>query len=95
MVANSRKTLRADSLRPVNLPEPLKVDVDTSGKPRTVILTHRKVTIIAIDDMWRLDDEWWRDEPVSRLYWAVRLTPGNRLVIYQDLICGGWCRQSY
>lgn len=94
MVADSRKTLRADSLKPVNLPEPVLVELDASGQPQAVKLPRRQA-IIAIDDMWRLDDEWWRSEPVSRLYWTVRLASGNRLVIYQDLIDGGWYRQSY
>ena len=85
MVADSRKTLRADSLKPVNLPEPVHVELDASGQPKAVKIPRRQ-TIIAVDDQWRLDDEWWRSEPVSRLYRALRLASGNRLVIYQDLI---------
>jgi hypothetical protein len=94
MVENSGKTLRADSFKSVNLPEPVRVETDPSGQPQAVRLPRRQL-ITAIDDRWRLDDEWWRSEPVSRLYWAVRLASGNRLVLYQDLAGGGWYRQSY
>jgi len=94
VVANPRKTLRADSLKPVNLPELVHVELDALRQPKAVRLPRRQA-IVAIDDQWRLDDEWWRSEPVSRLYWAVRLASGNRLVIYQDLIGGDWYRQSY
>ncbi|HEY41450.1 MAG TPA: hypothetical protein G4O18_06285 [Dehalococcoidia bacterium] len=55
----------------------------------------RRQEIIAIEDRWRLDDEWWRQEPVSRLYYAIRLASGQKLVIYKDLVTGAWYRQSY
>lgn len=94
MVKDSRKALRIDSFKPVNLPEQIEVELDPSGKPQAVRLPNRQA-VTAIDDCWRLDDEWWRNEPLSRLYWAVRLTSGNQLVVYQDLVNGDWYRQSY
>ncbi len=51
--------------------------------------------VSVIDDRWRIDDEWWRSEPLSRLYYAVLLTSGQRLVIYKDLITGQWYKQVY
>ena len=56
--------------------------------------TKRRQPVQAIDDRWRLDDEWWRSEPVSRMYYAVRLVSGQKLVLYKDLIGGGWYRQG-
>jgi len=55
----------------------------------------RKQTVAAIEDRWRIDDEWWRREPVSRLYYAIVLQSGQRLVVYKDLTAGRWFRQSY
>jgi hypothetical protein len=52
-------------------------------------------TIIAIEDRWRIDDEWWRSEPVSRFYYSVRFASGQLLVIYKDLIQGKWYKQGY
>ena len=94
MVKNSGKTLRTDTYRPVNAPELIPVEEDSSGSPLAVKIPRRQV-ITAIDDRWRIDDEWWRREPVSRLYYAVLLASGQRLVLYKDLIDSHWYRQSY
>ena len=61
----------------------------------SVIKTAVKQVIISIEDRWRIDDEWWRSEPVSRLYYAVLFAAGKRLVIYKDLISGQWYKQMY
>ncbi len=94
MVKNSGKTLRTDTYRPVNEPEPVDVEEASSGLPLAVKIPRRQV-ITAIDDRWRIDDEWWRREPISRRYYAVRLASGQRLVLYKDLIDNRWYRQSY
>jgi hypothetical protein len=94
VVEDSGKTLHADAFRPVNLPETVRVEEDDTGLPRTVRLPRRQA-IIAIEDRWRLDDEWWRQESVSRLYYTIRLASGQRLVLYKDLLTGYWYRQSY
>ena len=94
MVADTGKTLRADTTKPVNLPEPLSVKESPTGLPIAVKLKRRQ-TIIAIEDCWRIDDEWWRSEPVSRLYYAVILASGQRMVLSKNLIDKYWYRQSY
>jgi hypothetical protein len=94
MVENTGKTLRADTYKPVNTPEALKVEEDAAGLPAAIKLKRRQA-IISIEDRWRLDDEWWRAAPVSRLYYNVLLTSGQRLVFYKDLVTGGWYEQEY
>lgn len=95
MVQNSGKALCADiCLRRINMPEPVKIEKSASGGPAAVRMPRRQV-ITAVDDCWRIDDEWWRNEPVSRLYYAVRFASGQQLVIFQDLINGQWYKQSY
>jgi hypothetical protein len=94
MVADTGKTLRTDSIKPVNLLEPLQVEESPAGLPAAVQLKRRQA-IIAIEDCWRIDDEWWRSEPVSRLYYAVILTSGQRLVLSKNLIDNSWYRQAY
>ena len=93
MVADTGKTLRADALKPVNLPEGVTVAEDAAGLP--VALTgKRRRQIVRIDDCWRLDDEWWRREPVTRLYYAVILAAGQKTVLYKDLYRNKWYRQT-
>ena len=94
MVQNTGKTLRPDTYRPVNVPGPVQVEEDTAGLPLAV-REKRRQTIVAIEDRWRIDDEWWRAGPVARLYYAVRLAAGPRLVLYKDLVSNCWYRQAY
>jgi hypothetical protein len=94
MVQNSGKTLCSDTFKPVNLPEPLKAEEDSSGRPLAISMP-RKQVIKAIEDCWRIDDEWWRSEMISRLYYAVMLKSGQRLIIYKDLVLNCWYRQAY
>ncbi|MFN0071901.1 MAG: hypothetical protein ACKVVP_10485 [Chloroflexota bacterium] len=49
--------------------------------------------VIQVLERWRIDDEWWRSRPVSRLYFAVLLEGGLRLEIYRDLVDGQWYAQ--
>ena len=94
MVTDTGKTLHAGTYRSVNLPEPVEVKEDNSGLPLAVKIPRRQA-ITAIEDRWRIDDEWWRREPVSRLYYSVRLASEHRLVLYKDIINNRWYRQAY
>jgi hypothetical protein len=94
MVADTRKTLRADTLKPINLPEPVHVEESQSGLP-VMVQIKRRQRIIAVEDRWRIDDEWWRTESISRIYYAVILASGQRLVLSKNLIDNCWYRQSY
>lgn len=92
MVEDTGKALHVGTYKPINTPEPVVVKEDASGHP--VRLSHHRA-IVAIEDQWRIDDEWWRSEPVSRLYLRIRLASGEKLVLYKDLITGNWYRQQY
>ncbi len=94
MVENSGKAAGTGTYQPVNAPEAVTVEEDACGLPRAVNLRRRQ-SVTAIEDRWRIDDEWWRREPVSRLYYAVILGSGQRLVIYKDLVNSCWYQQSY
>ena len=94
MVQNPGETLHSGTYKPVNTPEPVRVEEDACGLPLAVRSPRRQV-VTAVEDRWRLDDEWWRREPVSRLYYAVLLAPGQRLALYKDLVTGGWYKQGY
>ena len=94
MVENTGTSLRADTYRPVNLPEPARVEEDAAGLPSTVRCPKRQ-KITDIEDRWRIDDEGWRREPVCRCYYAVRLASGQQLVLYKDLVTGNWYKQAY
>jgi len=93
MVADTGKALRADTLKPLNLPEPVNVEEDARGLP-VALKTKRRQIITAIEDRWRIDDEWWRQE-IARRYFDVELNNGSVTTVFQDLITGKWYRQRY
>jgi hypothetical protein len=49
--------------------------------------------VARVQDRWRIDDEWWRAHPISRLYHTVLLSDGSLLTIYHDLIADRWFLQ--
>ena len=93
MVENAGKALRAGALKPLNLPGRLNVTAK-NGLP-AVIAGKRPQTVAGILDSWRIDDEWWRDKPLSRMYFEIVTADGSHLVIFKDLASGGWYRQGY
>jgi hypothetical protein len=94
VVEDTGKALRAETGKPLNTPEPLTVEENDSGRPAAARMKHRQAVTI-IEDCWRIDDEWWRASPVSRLYYRVRLASGQRLVLFKDLVTGSWYKQDY
>lgn len=94
MVENPGKAPGADTFKPVNAPEPANVEENAAGYPVAIRMGRRKVRLSVID-RWRIDDEWWREQPVSRLYFEVMLAPGQRLTLYKDMISNSWHRQTY
>jgi len=49
--------------------------------------------VAGVDEVWRIDDEWWRPRPVSRRYVRCSLDDGTCLTLYEDLLDGTWWRQ--
>ena len=52
-------------------------------------------TVSAIQNHWRIDDEWWRETPVSRAYYQLQLDSGRVITVYRDLVEGAWWEQRY
>src|SRR5262245_51212578 len=86
---------RADQLRPLQTPRPIRVAADQRGRPTAVGLgTSRALTQVAtIVDRWRIDDEWWRKEIVRR-YFHLALESGRLVTVFHDLVEGGWFLQT-
>src|SRR6266550_641685 len=96
MVAHSRAPVRTDRLRALNVPEPVRVELDAVGRPTAVRRSGGQETKAAVEtilDTWRMDDEWWR-QPISRRNFAVVLEGGQRVVLFEDLVTGDWFAQK-
>ena len=50
-------------------------------------------SVAAILEIWRVEDEWWR-QPISRRYVEVVLQGGRHVVLYEDLSTGDWFMQK-
>ena len=85
---------RSDRLRPLGAPRRIEVESDTDGRPvrvRDAGSPKRDAwaTVDAIGETWRLDDEWWR-VPIARRYLELHLAGGGRMIVFEDLVNGGW-----
>ena len=91
---SDRRSQKSD-LRPLNAPSPLRVQTDAAGRITSIWRQGRLTprTIAAIQDRWRIDDEWWREHRVARMYYDVVLDDGTLLTIYQDLASDTWFEQ--
>jgi hypothetical protein len=95
MVTSSRTEAGADRVRPLNLPRPIQVTADPhSGLPLALRERNRAHRIVRVQDMWQIDDEWWR-EPISRRYLQVILRDGTIRTLFHDQIANCWFVQTY
>jgi hypothetical protein len=82
-------------LRPLNVPSPLRVRLDQQGQ-LVAVWRHgrpRPRAVVAVQDRWRIDDEWWREHAIARLYYRVLLEDGALLTVYHDLLADAWFEQ--
>jgi len=70
------------------------VATNEAGEPVAVVLGGRRLAVAQVDDIWRIDDEWWREE-ASRLYYRLLLEDGRAATLYQDLSGHRWFKQDY
>src|SRR5436190_23141285 len=84
-----------DRLRALNVPQRVQVELDEQRRPRVVMREPGNVKRVeSLGENWRMDDEWWR-QPIVRRYVEVVLEGGGRVVLFEDLITGGWFVQTW
>jgi len=64
------------------------VDEQLSDVPKDEVKS-----VAAILEIWRVEDEWWRQQ-ISRRYVEVVLQGGRHVVLYEDLSTGDWFMQK-
>jgi hypothetical protein len=82
------------TLQPLKQPRPVRVEASESGEPVAVVLGGRRLAVAQVQDVWRIDDEWWREE-VSRLYYRLLLDDGRPVTVFHDLVRELWYEQRY
>jgi hypothetical protein len=93
VVKDTGADARIGAPRPLREPRLVKVVEKPEGWPCELHLG-KMLKVVSVEDRWRIDDEWWREQPISRMYFECTLEDGRQLTVFQDLLTGGWYRQS-
>ncbi len=99
MVPNPRAQARARAIKPLNAPAPVTVSADELGMPLSFssgqVVTRTAYEIVAVEDMWKINDEWWRgpEMEIERVYFRARLADGRPITLFHDLALDAWFRQ--
>jgi hypothetical protein len=95
MVSSARGTADTRRIRRLKPPRAIEVEADEQGSPLRLQLAGAWREVRLVRRPWRIDQHWWRSDPISRLYYRVACEDGPPLTIYYDLISGSWSRQEY
>ncbi len=71
------------------------MEAGEDGRPTAVYLSARRYAVETVLETWRIDDEWWRERTVSRLYFSLLLEDERTVTVYRDLIGNRWQCQNY
>jgi hypothetical protein len=94
MAANSGATPRSQPIRPVNPPIPVKVRENVRHTPVAVRIKGRWRKVVSLAEVWSIDEEWWRERPIIRMYYRVNLEDGRQMTVFRDMLDGAWYRQN-
>ncbi|MFN8151785.1 MAG: hypothetical protein U0R24_11775 [Solirubrobacterales bacterium] len=73
---------------PLYAPRPVHVRLEGE---RPVAVDGRSVD--SIREEWLVEDRWWSGKPLRRHYLELVLESGRCIVVYRDLVGGGWSEQ--
>ena len=75
--------------RRLGAPQPASVDADFRGTPVAV----GAVAVDTLREEWVVEDRWWTGRPLRRRYFELVLVDGRNVVVFRDLVEGGWYLQ--
>ena len=90
MVKDTRKASGSGDIRSLNEPIVLPVKADEDGSPVALKLRRRWIDVESVSDRWRISDEWWREQPVDRIYFTCVVDGGIKITVFQDIISQQW-----
>jgi hypothetical protein len=99
VVKIAREASGPSAVLSLNQPEPMGVE-SHDGRPVTVLTKRNAVrpvttAIMSIEDIWRVEEEWWRDSPIVRTYFEVLLDTGRRMTLFFDHGSSSWYSQRH
>ena len=76
---------------PRRLATPRRVAVGAGDDGCPLTIDDRVVE--AVRESWLVEDRWWTERPLRRRYWEVVTACGRDVVVFHDLVRGGWFTQ--
>lgn len=65
------------------------MQADESGVPLAVGTRD----VDSVREEWVVEDRWWTGRPLRRRYFELVLVDGRNIVVFRDLVAGGWFLQ--
>jgi hypothetical protein len=75
--------------RRLGAPQPASVEADPRGTPAAV----GEMAVDTVREEWVVEDRWWTGRPLRRRYFELVLVDGRNVVVFRDLVDGGWYLQ--
>jgi hypothetical protein len=75
--------------RRLGAPEPAAVAADGRGVPVAL----GPAGVDTVREEWVVEDRWWTGRPLRRRYFELVLANGRNVVVFHDLVGGGWFMQ--
>ena len=70
----------------------MPIDVQEDGEHRPISLKWNGgiQRVASVDDRCEVEEDWWKDNPVVRMFYRVTIEDGQRLTIFRNMVHGGW-----
>ncbi|HEV3377932.1 MAG TPA: hypothetical protein VG126_11705 [Thermoleophilaceae bacterium] len=81
--------MSTSSSRRLGAPQPASVDADSRGTPTAV----GAMAVDTLREEWVVEDRWWTGRPLRRRYFELVLVDGRNVVVFRDVVEGGWYLQ--
>jgi hypothetical protein len=75
--------------RRLGAPKSATVAADERGVPASV----GALAVDSVREEWVVEDRWWTGRPLRRRYFELVLVDGRNVVVFRDLVSGGWFLQ--
>jgi hypothetical protein len=75
--------------RRLGAPEPAAIAGDERGVP----IALGPAPVDSVREEWVVEDRWWTGRPLRRRYFELVLVNGRNVVVFRDLVGGGWFLQ--
>jgi hypothetical protein len=75
--------------RRLGAPKPAAIAADERGVPVAL----GPAPVDSVREEWVVEDRWWTGRPLRRRYFELVLVNGRNVVVFRDLVGGGWFLQ--